>query len=150
MPIGEQFKRHFAGLIPIEARIWREWLKEHEGEFSEFTYNVLVGEGITPPARPITDDPEFDRKMREQYRRWTQKKIDVVGKRQSETWIFEIEERPGPRALGQLLMYETLLPRTFPVPGSVQLAIVGRRIGFDMLAVFEDQGFVVWRVDLVG
>lgn len=148
MPIGEQFKRHYPGLIPIEARMWREWLVEHEGNFEEFHYNVLVGEGINPPARPISGDEAFDQKMREVWKKWTQKKIDVVGRKGGEWWIFEVEERPGPRALGQLLMYRTLLPATFAISGPISLALIARRIGRDVLLALDENGVVVWRVDL--
>jgi hypothetical protein len=148
VPLGEQFRPKFPGLIKIETTLWRTWLVEHEGDFLEFSYNVHVGEGLTPPARPLSGDEEIDRKMREAYKLWTQRKIDVVGLRADETWIFEIEERPGTRALGQLMMYQVLLPKTVPVRGNVQLAVIGRRIGKDVLEAFEEQGVVVWRVDL--
>lgn len=148
MPLGEQFRRHFPGLIKIEVALWKAWLVEHEGDFLEFQYNVHVGEGITPPSRPLSGDPEIDAKMRETFKLWTQRKIDVVGLTSSETWIFEVEDRPGTRALGQLMMYEVLLPRSFSVRGNIQLATIGRRIGQDVLEAFEQQGVVVWRVDL--
>lgn len=150
MPLGEQFRRFYPGLIPIEDRLWREWLRVHEGEFDEFVYNLHVGEGIRPPDRPITGDEAFDRKMREAWLRWTQKKIDVVARKGGELWIFEVEERPGPRALGQLLMYEELLPRTHNLPGPFTLALIARRIGADVLTAFEAQGIVVWQVTLEG
>lgn len=148
MPLGEQFRTYFPGLVPIETKIWREWLKEHEGDFDSFEYNVHVGEGIKAPERAITNDPEFDQKMREMWKKLTQRKIDVVGYRAGEVWIFEVEDRPGTTALGQLQFYETLLPRTRETPEPIQLAVVGRRIGDDVLRVFEEHNVVVWRVDL--
>lgn len=148
MPIGEQFRKHFPGLIPIEAQLWRIWLQSHESDFDSFEYNVFVGKGVTVAPHVLEADTELERKLREQFRQATQKKIDVVGMRGNETWIFEVEERPGTRALGQLLTYSTLLPQKRPIPGAIQLAIVARRIGADMLTAFEDQGILVWQIRL--
>lgn len=148
MPPGEQFKRFFPGLIRIEQRLWREWLVEHETDFVEFEYNVRVGEGLRFAARALDGDPVLQAKMMEQFRQATQKKIDVVGFKGEETWIFEVEERPGPRALGQLLTYQTLLPKALPIIGPIQLSLIARRLGPDMLEVFEGQGVFVFQVDL--
>lgn len=144
--LGEQFRRWYPGLIPVEARLWRAFLRQHEGEFDAFEYNVLVGEGVRIADRRVAEDDELDRKLKEQYRQATQRKIDVVGLRTGETWIFEVEERPGTRALGQLLTYQTLLPATRRVVGPTQLAIVAARVGFDMLRVFDEQSVIVFQI----
>lgn len=148
MPAGEQFRRYYPGLIPMEERLWRTWLKEHETDFEAFEYNVRVGEGIRIAPRALDADPVLQEKISRQFQEATQKKIDVVGRRGGEVWIFEVEERPGTRALGQLISYQTLLPRTRLVEGPIVLALVARRIGGDNLIVFEDAGVVVWRVNL--
>lgn len=148
MPIGEQFRSFYPGLIPIEQRLWREWLKVYEADFDWFEYNVHVGEGLRAPERAITDDPEFDQKMREMWRKLTQRKIDVIGRKQGVIWIFEVEQRPGTRALGQLLFYETLLPKTRPMTEPTQLALIAERIGDDVLVSFEEHAVTVWRVEL--
>lgn len=145
---GEQFRPFYPGLIPVEAELWRAWCKDHESEFDAFEYNVHVGEGVNIAPRTLDGDPELQRRIQEQFRQATQKKIDAVGYQRGETWIFEVEERPGTRALGQLLTYETLLPRTKPDTGPITLAIVARRLGTDMLGVFESHGIVVYLVEL--
>jgi len=145
--LGEQFLRFYPGLIPIEASLWRTWLREHEGEYDRFEYNVRVGEGVNVPERPLTEDPELDRRLREAYRLWTQKKIDVVGFRGPSYTIFEIEERPGTRALGQLLTYRRLLNAQRPPTAETSLALVARRLGHDMRETFLEHGVAIFEVE---
>jgi len=145
MPVpGEQFKRFFPGLVPVEEAIWRRFLLEHEMEFDRFEYNVFVGEGVRTAERPLTGDTKLDEKLREQFRRATQRKVDVVAIQGGARWVFEVEERPGARALGQVLIYAGLLPRTFLVPGPLVLAVVGERIQPDTRPIFEALGVRVF------
>jgi hypothetical protein len=143
---GEHRRHYYPGLIPREAALWRAWLREHEADWDSFEYDVHVGEGVRVPAPPAGQDDELGRTMRETYRRATQLKIDVVGQRKGETWIFEVEERPGRRALGQLVSYDILLPKSRPGVGPISLAIIAVRVGPDMLSIFEEHGVVVWTV----
>lgn len=144
---GEQFRRFFPGLIPIEADLWRAWLRDHEGDYDRFEYNVHVGQGVNVPARPLTDDPELDARLREAYRQWTQKKIDVVGFRGPSYTIFEVEERPGTRALGQLLTYRRLLNAQRPPTAPTFLALVCHRCGHDMRETFAEQGVTIFELE---
>mgnify|MGYP001562405840 FL=1 len=144
---GEQFKRFFPGLIPIEDALWRGWLFGHEGDYDRFAYNVHVGQGVNVPARPLSDDPELDARLRAGYRQWTQKKIDVVGYQGPAYTIFEVEERPGTRALGQLLTYRDLLNALEPPTAPTTLALVALRLGQDMRQTFERQGVTIYLVE---
>jgi len=143
---GEQFKRFYPGLIPIEGALWRAWLREHEGEYDFFEYNVRVGQGINIAPRSLEGDPELQEKIRRQFQEATQKKIDCVGHQGPGVTIFEVEERPGTRALGQLLTYRELLTAVRPVLGPWTLAIVAERLGNDMRAVFVGQGVRIYLV----
>jgi hypothetical protein len=147
VPLGEQFLRNYPGLIPVAADLWRRWLREHEGEFLKFDYNLHVGEGVNVGNRAPTGDPAIDQKFADLHRLWTQKRIDVVGYKPGETWIIEIDERPGPRTLGQVLLYRNLLPRYVPVDGKLELALICKRMGPDMLEAFDEAGVLIWQLD---
>ncbi len=147
MPVGEQFRRFYPGLIRGEAEVWRAWLREHESEYEAFEYNVHVGEGVNIAPAILKDNPELQEKMRLQFLRATQRKIDVVGYREGVVWIFEVEEEAGTTALGQLLTYRLLLTLARDIRGTVELAIVAATIGRDMLEVFDEAGVVVWQRD---
>jgi hypothetical protein len=159
MPAGEQFKRNYPGLIPEAAAVWRRWLVDHELEFLSFEYNVRVGEGVRPSSASLTGDEALDAKMREWFRQLTQKRIDVVAHRPKEIWIIEIAVRPGPRELGQLLLYEELLgklqePETITVhgrtrtiaPRPIQLGLVCERLGADMEVTIRRNGIEIWQL----
>ena len=148
MPAGEQFRKWYPGLIPIEEQLWRAWLHEHELEFDGFDYNVHVGEGVRVRAAALEGMPELQESNARQFLDATRKKVDCVGYRPGETWVFEVEERPGHRALGQLLFYEHALPKAIAVDKQIQLCLICARIGPDQLAVFESQGVLVFQVTL--
>lgn len=145
--LGEHRRRFFPGLIPIEQALWRRWLLEHEGEFDRFEYNVHVGRGVNVPDRPVAEDPELDASLREMFRKLTQKKIDVVGHAGPQRTIFEVEERPGTRALGQMLTYRELLSDQRPPLAPDRLVLVARRLGTDMRSVFERQEVEIFLVE---
>jgi len=147
MPQGEQFRPYYPGLVPIETDLWRIWLKEHESEFDSFEYNIHVGEGVN--LRPVTPGlpPEVADNLQAMWRQLTQRKIDVVGMTGPQTWIFEVEDRPGTRALGQLLSYDTWLTKHRELTLQPVLAIVCRRLGTDMLTVYQEQGIVIYQLE---
>lgn len=144
--LGEQFRRHFPGLVPIESVLWRVWLEDHEQDYDRFEYNVHVGQGINIAPRSLEDTPELQEKIRKQFQQATQKKIDVVGFQGPAMTIFEVEERPGTRALGQLLTYRELLHTQRPPTAPTTLGLVARRLGTDMRAVFERSEVTIWLV----
>lgn len=146
--LGEQFRRHFPGLIPVESQLWRIWLQDHEGDYDRFEYNVHVGEGINIAPRSLEADPALQEKIRKQFQQATQKKIDAVGFQADAMTIFEVEERPGTRALGQLLTYRELLHKQRPPTAPTTLGLVARRLGTDMRTVFERSEVKIWLVVL--
>src|ERR1700758_799986 len=107
MPAGEHLKTRFDGLNDQAAELWVRWLKLYEDQFASFNYNVRVGRGLDP-------GPSATPAMREQWRAVTTKRIDVVGERAGQTWVIEIEPRPGLRTLGQIQGYLHLLPQYYP------------------------------------
>ena len=144
--LGEQFRRHYPGLIAKESRLWRTWLIEHEQDFDRFEYNVHVGEGINIAPRVLEDDPVLQETMRKQFQQATQRKIDAVGFQGPAMTIFEVEDKPGTRALGQLLTYRELLHKLQPPSAPTSLVLVARRLGTDMREAFEGAGVAIFLV----
>jgi hypothetical protein len=121
-------------------------LRDHEDEYQAFEYNVHVGQGIKHQITPVPGaDPAFLEAAAETYRLGTQKRIDVVGHRGDTTVIIEVDERPGPRSLGQLLLYRNLLLDARDIKGPVELMLVCRRMGPDMLSTLDEHDVTVWQ-----
>ena len=100
-------KASYPGLIPQAADLWRKFLALYADKFQTFEYNVRVGQGLDP-------GPGQSDAMRAMWKAVTTKRIDVVANRENQTWVIEIEERPGMRTLGQLVGYMGCSPNTTP------------------------------------
>ena len=133
MPRGEWQKPSYDGLNQQATELWREWLKLYEEQFQDFAYNVRVGRGLDPGPR-VSDT------MREMWRMVTTKRIDVVGTRLDQTWVIEIEPRPGLRTYGQIHAYLQLLPKYQPCQLTLIGAVISNTMGYDMSQLFRAQG----------
>ena len=143
---GESIRPYYPGLVPVEAAIWREWLRENQQNYDRFEYNVLVGEGSPLPATRGTGNPELDAALERAWKVSTQRKIDAVGYRGSDVSIFEVKETATMGALGQLLVYDDLLPIARPGVANVDLVCICTRLPRDLVGAFEAQGIGVYVV----
>ena len=122
---GEHLKTQFEGLNAPSIELWRKWLELYEDRFDSFEYNVRVGKGLDP-------GPNVSEELKRMWFMVTTKRVDVVAERENQTWVIEIEERPGLRTLGQVVGYLHLLPR-YRYTREVHIgAIISARMGFDM------------------
>jgi len=130
--VRESERYYYEGLNAQSTALWRRFLELYQDRFESFEYNVRVGQGIHAPS----GIPE------EWARIWqmlTQKRIDCVAERENQTWVIEIEERPGARTFGQVGLYMHLLPKYRPVRAVLIGAVVSARMGFDMGGAFRAQ-----------
>ena len=130
MPTGEDQKARYEGLNDQAAALWRQWLKLYQEQFAGFTYNVRVGRGLDP-------GPNASEEIRKMWHAVTTKRIDVVAHRLDQTWVIEIEPRPGLRTLGQVVGYVHLLPQYHPTRQVIVPALIAGSMGFDMSQVFR-------------
>ena len=84
-----------------DTRVWKEYLRVHRAEWDSFDYDVRVGKGVDP-------GPGFPMHIRRDAQMLTQKRIDAVGYRGTQTWIIEVKPRAGLGAVGQLVGYRAL------------------------------------------
>jgi hypothetical protein len=145
---GERLRPYYPGLLPQETRIWRRWLEDHEQDFDSFRYNVPVGPGVEIPKSLSMADDALAANYRENFKLATQQKIDVVGYRKTELYLFEVKDRAGNIALGQILAYGTLYPSTYAGQSYTELAIVARALHPGMAEVFDEHGVLYWLVDV--
>jgi hypothetical protein len=132
VPQGEWAKPGYEGLNTEAAALWRKWLKLYEGQFDSFTYNVRVGRGLDP-------GPSVSEEIRRMWYMVTSKRIDVVSEKLGQTWIIEVEPRPGMRTYGQIHGYLQLLPKYRAVAPVLIGAVICERMGYDMAELFKAQ-----------
>jgi hypothetical protein len=132
-------KQRLIHMLPGDSAIWIRWLQANEQGWTDYEYDVHVGEGV-----PVTGD----------YPNWgvalakllTQKRIDVMAYRQGVPWIFEIKPQAGLSAYGQLLAYRELYLRDHPEVSRVELAVVTDILNPDERFVYDMAGIKVFVV----
>lgn len=144
---GESVLRFYPGLVPVEAAIWREWLRTYQQDYDRFEYNVLVGQGAPLPANRGTGNAELDANLERAWRQSTQRKIDCVGYRAGDVTLFEVKASATMGALGQLMVYADLFPLARPSTAGVDLALVCTRLPPDLVGAYEGQGIQVYVLD---
>lgn len=85
----------------IDASIWERFIKSMPDVYSHCRYDVAVGPG---PAFDPTINPDTGADVYRLY----QRRIDVVGFKDSEVDIIEVKRRAGPSAAGQVKFYRRL------------------------------------------
>jgi hypothetical protein len=128
--ISKDPRHYYEGMNQVAIPLWEKFLDLYADRFHSVGYNVRVGKGLDP-------GPTADAEMRRMWFMVTTKRIDVVAERDGETWVIEIEPRPGLRTLGQVVGYLSLLPRFYPVQARLIGAVVSERMGFDMADTFR-------------
>jgi hypothetical protein len=126
-------------LLPAEVRIWDRWMSQHKDEFIDFEYDVHVGEGIEIR-------PEWGDEIARMAKLLTQKRIDAVGYKPSEIWIFEVKPHAGLSALGQLIGYRDLYQKKYFPTVPIRLAVVCETIDPDVEVLMRERGIVVYKV----
>lgn len=141
--IGESKRRYYEGLNEPSTELWRKWLELYEDRFDSFEYNVRVGRGLDP-------GPNASEEMKRMWYMVTTKRVDVVAERENQTWVIEIEERPGLRTLGQVQGYLYLLPQYRAVREVLIGAVISGRMGFDMAGAFRGHQILYFIFPSVG
>lgn len=118
-PVGESKLPSYDGLLANSTELWRKFLKLYEDRFEKFWYNVRVGAGTRPPLTTSRD-------MQRMWWATTCLRIDVVGERPGESWVFEVAPHPTSRVVGNLQLYAHLLPLYQGRSATKMDVIVGR------------------------
>jgi len=129
----------FPHLLRNEVPIWRRFLAQFREKFAKFEYDVHVGKGAEP-HRVLP--PNLQKALRV----LTQKRIDVVGYRVGEVWLFEVKPNAGPSALGAVMMYEYFYRRDRAPRERIIKAVVTDQAGIEMAEVFEHYGIRLFEV----
>lgn len=111
------YKPKYPHMLPNETDLWDRFLKVTDIKFQGFDYDVHVGDLVEAPAAT----PEYLTPMLEAVYR---KRIDAVGYCEDCIWLFEVKNRAGLSAMGQVLAYKALFERDFKPSLPVKLGVV--------------------------
>ena len=135
----EHLRFRYPHMLPRDKYLWDRFLELHGDYFERFDYDIRVGEGIGE----LEGYPE---NIRRAAKMLTQKRIDAVGYRGSEIWVFEIKPHAGLSAIGQVIAYETLWNKDFPDRPVTYKAIVTDRTDNDIRLLCREQGIRLYEV----
>ena len=119
--------------------LWNRFLDLYGGLWEVFEYDVRVGppSGAARGADPATQAV---------FEALTKLRIDAVGFRPGDTWIFEVKPFAGISTVGQLVGYRDLFVGERPDIGPVGLGVVTDRFQPAVGEVFKSQGIEAWIV----
>jgi hypothetical protein len=123
----------FPGMLPREILIWKAWLRLHESEYSNYDYNVRVGQGVDP-------GPGYTDAIRQMAILNSQKRIDAVAWQDVVPTIFEVKFCAGASAVGQLVVYRPLWAQLYPLVPVTHLALVTNSLQADIQPALTQQG----------
>jgi len=117
-------------MIGEDVKIWNRYLKSNYKDFYSVDYDVHIGEGLPP-------DPAWSANIAAMAKTITQRRIDVVGYRDTQITICEVKFNPRIGVLGQLLGYKILYQQTFPNHPPPDLMLICDRCDQDLFTVLN-------------
>jgi len=129
----------FTHMMPGDVPLWQRFLVQHGEYFDRFEYDVHVGRGVEL-------DPAWPEEIARAALALTQKRIDAMGYRGGEVWLFEVKPDAGLSALGQLLAYKILWEKENKARPINYLAIITDRLNPDEKYLFEVNGIRIYIV----
>lgn len=112
------------GLLPwyphmsaTDSVIWERYIRAYPKAFDRVSYDVAVGAGA---EFDVTAGGILGPGIKKLY----QRRIDVLGEKDSRLWIVEVKDRASTSAIGQILGYGSLFKRDHPEHANVGLRLV--------------------------
>lgn len=103
-PLGQynfELLPSYPHLSEAETEIWNRFLQQYPKFCDRADYDIVVG-----------DEPEVGEEIKEPWRRNAnylgRYKIDAVGYKNEKHFVFEVKQRAGPSALGQVMAYMSM------------------------------------------
>jgi len=135
-PYSVLWRGKYPHMLDEDRPVWEKFLVQNIELFEKVYYDVRVG-GVIPPI-------EYgDEKSRRMFYEVTAKRIDVLAERRDEVWIIEVANRPGLRAMGQLMTYVTLWYDDPKIMKPAKGVLVAIAIDDDLRRALEINGVLV-------
>ena len=109
-------------MSPTEEALWDRYLTWARYTFLRVTYDLHLGD-----SAPI--DPSWPPWLVDLVKATSRLRVDVIGETDKEIIIFEVKERAGMSALGQLLAYEALYREEYPTSKPIKKVVITNYLG---------------------
>jgi len=139
--LGRPYATDWAGnpphMLEPDIPVWYRFLKAWGFLFEKLYYDCLLG------GPPLTPDQEKDRYWH-MWRATTSKRTDAIAELTNEVWIIEVSQRPGLRAVGQLLVYVNLWIEDPPIDKLERPILVCDEVDTDLIASAARYGITTY------
>ena len=116
-------------MSPGEEKLWDRYLAWSPYAFLKLTYDLHLGD-----SAPL--DPTWQPWLVNLVLATSRKRVDVIGETDKEIIIYEVKERAGMNALGQLLCYEALYREEYKPTKPIRKAVITDRLPPNMEILF--------------
>lgn len=124
-------------MLDSDVPVWYRFLEKWGRYFDTLWYDVLLG-GPT-----LTPEQENDTYW-QMWRQNVSKRADALAELDDELWIIEVATRPGLRAVGQLLVYQSLWIEDPKIIKPEILVLVCQEVDTDLIASATRLGIRVY------
>lgn len=141
--LGKRYEIAWRGkppqMLETDHPVWYRFLDRYGQYFKALYYNCLLGGPFLTPEQE--EDP-----LQRMWRFNTSKRADAIAELETEVWIIEVANYPGLRAVGQLLVYQTLWLEDPKILMPERLILVCERIDNDLGAACVRRGIQIYVV----
>ncbi len=126
-------------MLPDERDIWHRFIVPRESQYIKVIYDLHLGDGAIPP-------PGASEQVKKVIEATSKKRVDAIGETPAEIIIYEVKQRAGMSALGQLLNYRQLYLKEYNPKKPVRLAVVCERLEPDIIPTLKSYGIEIFIV----
>lgn len=128
-------------MLQPDVPVWYRFLEIWGNIFINLYYDCLLGGPF------LTQEQERD-PMQRMWRANTSKRADAIAELPGEVWIIEVAQRPGLRAIGQLMTYLALWTEDIRILKPEIPVLVCELIDTDLIAAAAKYGIRVYVMPL--
>ena len=126
-------------MLEPDIPVWYRFLDKYGFLFTALYYDCLLG-------GPWYDLDQMQDPLLKMWRYNTAKRADAIAELKDQTWIIEVADQPGLRAMGQLKVYEYLWNEDPKIFKPLQSILVSERVDTDLAASMGKAGFQIYIV----
>lgn len=127
----------FPHLLPVDVKLWEQFLAANPNRYSVIDYDVRVGQG-----RPMPDLATAN--LRRMATDLSMRRIDAIGHNGNNRTVIEITHTAGLKAVGQMIAYKFLYREKFPGNYQLDILLVAGQLESDIFPVLASSAIPYW------